>query len=139
MFDAAAGGRLNRRLNARMIAAANRTMRPSSTTTTTSAATGYLSARKPSPTTNRSSPRLSSQLVNGSGLVFAMTRVPALVTCVLPATMPPSSAVRPVTAGEASPSVVIAMSAPPTGRMNVWSVSQMVSTQGILSARNSTT
>ena len=77
--------------------------------------------------------------MKGSGLVLAMTRVPALVTCVLPATTPPTSAVRPVIAGDASPSVVIAMSAPPTGRMNVCSVSQMVSTQGILSARNSTT
>ncbi len=86
-----------------------------------------------------SSPRLSSQLVNGSGLALATTRVPAFVTCVLPATTPPTSAVSAVTAGEASPSVVTAMSAPPTGRMNVCSVSQMVSTQGILSARNSTT
>ena len=121
-----------------MMTAANKPMRPSSTTTTTRAATGYLRATKPRPTTKTSSPRLSSQLVNGSGLALATTRVPAFVMWELPATMPPSSAVRPVTVGDASPSVVIAISAPPIGRMKVCRVSQIVSTQGILSARNST-
>ena len=43
------------------------------------ATSGYFSARTPSPTTKRSSKRLSAQLLKGSGLVLAATRVLALV------------------------------------------------------------
>ena len=40
-----------------------------------SATTGYCSARKPRPTTNRSSPMLRIQFENGSGLALAAARV----------------------------------------------------------------
>ena len=111
----------------------------SSTATIASAAIGYLSARNPSPTTNTSSPTLRNQFENGSGLALATTRVPAFVKCVLAATVPPSSATIVSTAGDASPSAVSAISAPPSGRMKVCSVSQAESIQGILSAKNSMT
>src|SRR5207247_1089656 len=89
------------------------------------------------PTANTSSPTLRNQLLNGSGLVFAAARVPALVRCVVIATEPPSRATIVVTAGEASPSAVTATSAPPIGRTMVCTVSQTESTHGILSATNS--
>ena len=87
--------------------------------------------------TKTSSARLSAQLENGSGLVLATARVPALVKCVPAARVPPRSATRPSTVGLASPSAATAMRAPPTGRISVWTASQSESSQGILSATNS--
>ncbi len=74
---------------------------------------------------------------NGSGLVLAAARVPALVKCVPAASAPPSSATSPCIVGLASPSVVTAITAPPIGRMTVCTASHIESTQGILSATNS--
>ncbi len=130
--------RATHRLTPRRMVAANTAISASSAAVTASAITGYFSASMPRPTTNTSSPRLRAQFENGSGLVLTIARVPALVRWVLPATTPPSSAASAVTVGVAWPSAVIAISAPPTGRMKVWMVSHAVSTHGILSVRNST-
>src|SRR5688572_8999327 len=80
---------------------------------------------------------LRNQFENGSGLVLAAARVLVFVRWLPAATAPPSSATSPSIVGEASPRVVTAISAPPTGRIAVWMTSQMVSTYGILSAKNS--
>ena len=77
--------------------------------------------------------------MNGSGLVLMATRVPAFVMWLPAAAVPPSSAISPITTGEASPSAATAISAPPTGRMTVCTESQIESTHGILSATNSIT
>src|SRR6185503_13064613 len=90
------------------------------------------------PTASTSSPRLSAQLLNGSGEVLAAARVPALVRCVVIAIEPPSSATSAFAAGLASPSAVTATSAPPIGRTTVCTASHNESNHGILSATNST-
>ena len=59
---------------------------------TASAASGYFSASTPRPMTKTSSKRLKAQLLNGSGLALAATRVPALVTWLPAATVPPMRA-----------------------------------------------
>src|SRR5262245_21463103 len=123
---------------ARMRSDADNAMMVSTTMDTSSAMYGYCSATYESPIANRSSTKLSAQLLNGSGLVLATARVPAFETCALIATDPPSSATRPCTNGDASPRAATATSAPPTGRMTVWTASHAVSTHGILSATNST-
>src|SRR6267142_2225189 len=89
-------------------------------------------------TASTSSPKLRIQLLNGSGLVLAAARVPALVRCVVIATDPPRSAAIVVIVGDASPSAVTATSAPPIGRTTVCTMSQSESSHGILSATNST-
>src|SRR5688500_20317470 len=80
---------------------------------------------------------LSAQFENGSGLVFAAARLLVFVRWLPAATVPPRSAMSASTVGEASPRVVTAINAPPTGRIAVWSTSHTVSTYGILSAKNS--
>src|SRR5688572_13878254 len=121
-----------------MITAKNTTIRTSSTAATANAATGYFSARNPRPTTKRSSPKLRIQFENGSGLVLAAARVLVLLRWLPAATTPPASATSPSIAGDVSPSVVTATSAPPTGRIAVCTMSHSVATYGILSAQNST-
>src|SRR5437762_4998221 len=90
------------------------------------------------PTATTSSATLSSQLLNGSGDVFAAARVPAFVTWVVIAIEPPRSAASAVAAGDAAPSVLTAITAPPIGRTIVWTASHTESNHGILSATNST-
>ena len=106
---------------------------------TASATSGNFNAVTPSPITKASSARLSPQLLNGSGLTFTAARVPALVKWPPAASVPPTIAVTPCSHGAASPSVETAITAPPSGRTTVCTVSHMVSTQGTLSATNSTT
>src|SRR5262249_56978815 len=85
-----------------------------------------------------SSARLSSQVLNGSGDVFAAARVAAFVTCVVVAIVPPRIAASAIEAGDASPIALTAISAPPSGRTTVWTASHTESNHGILSATNST-
>jgi hypothetical protein len=131
--------RRHQRLIARNNTAAKITIRMTHTITTIAAASGYFSARTPSETTNASSPRLRSQFENGSGLVLARARVPALLKCDPAARVPPSSPTSASVVGLASPRVVTAMTTPPIGRMAVCTASHIESNQGILSATNSTT
>ena len=138
-YAPAAAERRNRRRTALTIHAANATMSARQTITTMAAAAGYLSARTPSPTTKRSSPRLRAQFENGSGLALASTRVPLLLKCVLAASAPPRRATIVSVAGVFSPSVATAITAPPIGLMTVCTASHAESTHGILSATNSMT
>src|SRR5262249_23579545 len=110
---------------------ATKTMPTSATVTTTSAAIGCVSARKPRATTKPSSDRLRIQFENGSGLVLATARVPALVACVLVASSAPVSAASACIPGDAAPIDATAINAPPAGRINVCTASQMESTHGI--------
>ena len=109
------------------------------TLTTKNAATGKVRVSTPKPMTKPSSAKLKAQFETGSGLVFTAARVPAFVRCAPAATDPPSSAISPSVIGVASPNDVTARKAPPSGRITVWTTSQAESTQGILSAKNSTT
>ncbi len=109
------------------------------TAVTASATSGNFKASTPRPITKASSARLSPQLVNGSGLTFTAARVPALVKWPPAASVPPTIAVTPCSHGAASPSVDTAISAPPSGRTSVCTVSHTVSIHGTLSATNSTT
>jgi hypothetical protein len=70
---------------------------------------------------------------------LATARVLVFVRWLLAATVPPRSATSPSVAGEASPRVLTAMTAPPMGRMAVCTMSHAESSHGILSAKNSTT
>ena len=83
---------------------------------TASAASGNFSASTPSPMTKTSSARLTAQLLNGSGLTLTAARVPALVRWPPAASVPPVIAMIACSHGDASPSVVTATSAPPSGR-----------------------
>ena len=91
------------------------------------------------PTTNTSSPKLSIQFVNGSGLRFTAARAPAFVAWPLAATAAPRRPISTMVDGSACPYDARATRAPPAGRMNEWRPSHSVSTQGILSAKNSIT
>ena len=100
----------------------------------TAAATGWNTAKAMSAATPRSSARLSTMLLAGSGEVLTAIRVPALTRWL-------SSAVEPPTAPAASsgseplwPASSAATTAPATGRITVCTVSQTESTYGILSA-----
>src|SRR5581483_11406864 len=105
------------------IADANTTISASRTTATAIATRGCRSAPYDRPTANASSSRLNAQLLNGSGLVFAAARAPALVKWVVIATDPPSSAASACAVGDASPRALTATSAPPTGRTTVCTAS----------------
>src|SRR6478736_7279123 len=85
-----------------------------------------------------SSVRLSAQLVNGSGLVFAAARVVAFAPCDVNATLPARSAAQIFQGSGTSAKEAYASKAAAGGRMKVCSVSQTLSTSGILSATNST-
>jgi hypothetical protein len=68
---------------------------------------------------------------------LAAARVLVFVRWLLAATVPPRSAAIAFMPGDASPNVVTAMTAPPTGRIAVWMASHSESKYGILSAKNS--
>ena len=76
-------------------------------------------------------------LLNGSGLVLTTARAPALPPCASKLAPPPSRKAITWVAGSDGSTTAKANSAPPTGRMNVWIVSQIESNQAILSAKNS--
>src|SRR6059058_4864960 len=74
---------------------------------------------------------------NGSGDVFERRRVVALAVCVASAVVPASNTMITSKVGLECPRTWMARSAPPIGRMMVWTSSQTESIQGILSAKNS--
>ena len=78
------------------------------------------------------------QLLTGSGEVLMTIRLPDLTRCEVAATLPPTIAAASIMAGSASPTAPAASIAPAGKRIKVCSVSQTVSTPGILSAPNST-
>src|ERR1700737_2748481 len=74
---------------------------------------------------------------NGSGELFTSNRVLVLTLCEAKLIVPPSNATITSKTGLVSPRVRTARKAPPNGRITVWTASQIESTQGILSAKNS--
>src|SRR3990167_8946879 len=84
-----------------------------------------------------SSPVETTALLNGSGLTLTTARVVALAPWLSNAPPPPSRKAMTCQAGSDESTSASASSAPPSGRMMLWTVSQIESTQAILSARNS--
>src|SRR6185437_2014408 len=82
--------RPNSRENARRmrLKIAIETIRPITTIAITTS--GYLAIRTDTPTVKASSIKLNSTFENGSGDVFAVSRVAVLVPCELSASVPPS-------------------------------------------------
>src|SRR5262245_37801370 len=85
-----------------------------------------------------SSERLSSQLLNGSGLTFAAALVDAFAVWAVRAMLPPASAAITCHWGSTFPTTPYASNAPAAGRITVWIPSHRLSNHGILSATNST-
>src|SRR5213076_1743270 len=100
-------------------------------------ASGWAVAIQVSQTARTSSPKLSAQLLNGSGLAFTAARALAFVPCEVRATPPAMSAALQRHSGAAPLAAAYASIAAAGGRMKVWTASQTVSKYGILSARNS--
>src|SRR5260221_14488146 len=102
----------------------------------TTVAVGCTVAIQVSQTARASSPRLSTQLLKGSGLVLTAARVLAFVPCEVRATPPARSAALQRHSGGAATVALYARSAAAGGRVKVGTASQMGSTYGIFSARN---
>src|SRR5690606_40648480 len=114
----------------------SQTPRTSNTTTTTRAASGYSTASNTNPTTRPSSNSDNPMLLNGSGETFTAALVVALVEW----------AARAVTPEEPAPSIGDRATSPAsrhpthpaaTGRITVWTASQMSSRYGTFSTKNS--
>src|SRR5215467_5816066 len=96
--------------------------------TTTTAIVGWAVANQVSQTANISSPKLSAQLLSGSGDMFAAARALALVPCEVRAMLPASKAAAQRQASGAAAVAPKASSAAAGGRMKVWTACQMEST-----------
>ena len=84
-----------------------------------------------------SSPVETTTLEKGSGLALTIVRAPALPAWARNAAPPPSRKLPTCQAGSPASTIARLSSAPPSGRMNEWIASQALSTQAILSAKNS--
>ena len=82
-------------------------------------AVGWTVAIQVSQTASASSPKLSSQLLKGSGLVFTAARVLAFVPCEVNATPPASNAAHQRHSGGASRVALYARRAAAGGRIKV--------------------
>src|SRR5262245_13735755 len=108
------------------------------TLTRAPASTGCRSTNHEPATATASSVSDSATFENGSGLVLAIRRTPAFVAGVGSATPAATSQAATSMAGSGVPSADGRINAAASGRTNVWIASQAVSSQGILSAKNST-
>src|SRR6266404_4781027 len=97
-----------------------------SSATTTIVARGCTVAIQVNQTAKASSPKLSIQLLKGSGLAFTAARALAFVPCEVSATPPASSAAPQRHSGGAATVALYARSAAAGGRTNVWTASQTV-------------
>src|SRR5260370_42675245 len=88
--------------------------------TTTIVAVGWTAAIHVSHTASASSPKLSIQLLNGSGLVLTAARALALVPCDVSATPPARSAAPQRHSGGAATVAPYASSAAAGGRIRGW-------------------
>ncbi len=105
----------------------------------TAAARGWKRAKVTRPATPRSSARLTSMLLTGSGEVLTAIRVPAFTRWLASAVPPP---IRPAVMSDSEPLCPASSAptqAPATGRITVCAVSHTESTYGILSATASQT
>src|SRR6266403_953542 len=89
-------------------------------------AKGWTVAIQVSQTARTSSPKLSAQLLKGSGLAFTAARAQALVPCEVRATPPAMSAAPQRHSGAAPPAAAYASSDAAGGRMKVWTASRTV-------------
>src|SRR6266849_3176660 len=87
--------------------------------TRTAVTIGCTVAIQVSHTASRSSPKLSAQLLNGSGVVLTAARVVAFVPCEVRATPPASNAAPQRHSTGAEPAALNASSAAAGGRINV--------------------
>lgn len=90
------------------------------------------------PANSASSPRDVTTLLTGSGEVLIAARALALAKWVPAAKVPPSRPKAICSAPPWSPITAAASAAPAGMRMKVWAASQRESSQGSLSAKNST-
>src|SRR6516225_5924234 len=100
---------------------------------------GCAVANQVSHTASISSPKLSAQLLKGSGDIFAAARALAFVPCDVSAIPPASSAAPHRQASGAAAVALNANKAAAGGRINVCTACQIESINGTLSARNSIT
>ena len=111
----------------------------SSTAATAAATHGAASSSAITPATEKSSSRLTTMFEAGSGEVLTASRTPALTLCDARAVTPPVAASSADSRLAASPLASRPMAAPTVGRITVWMASQVESSQGTLSATNSST
>ena len=88
--------------------------------------------------TSASSDSDAAQLEKGSGDRLIAARAPAFAACIAAARLPPRIAAATMTALLESPNAIAASAAPAGMRMKLCTASHMLSSQGSLSAPNST-
>ena len=101
------------------------------------AAIGLAMASASRPPVAISSAVETAMLLNGSGLALTSVRAPALPAWATNAAPPPSRKLAICQAGSPASTIARLSRAPPSGRTNEWIASHALSTQAILSAKNS--
>src|SRR5688572_27949527 len=123
--------------NARRAASTSQIDRATRTSAITAAAIGLAMASASRPPVATSSAVDTTTFENGSGLVLTKVRAPALPAWAMNAAPPPSRKLPICQAGSPASMMARLSNAPPSGRMKLWTASQALSTQAILSAKNS--